>query len=333
MKWFLDLAGFSRPQIDDLLGLAARLHRSPEPDALRGKVLALLFRDQCPHARASMEAAMARLGGQTTVLAPPGPYFEVGHETTMNGETREHLLDAVSAFSRYSHAIGVRSLGYGTRLAADLREELFTQVSSKASVPLINLGSATNNPCQALADWRTLDTLETPGRGGRFTLAWTWSPQAMPYSNPAAILHMATMRGMRVTVLRPDAYALPRPIIEKARQAGQASGGAVLETSDRAEAMDGAHVIYASTWSAPNAYGDEAANASLSEACTSWCVDERWFAGAQENCWLMTACAPRRNADVVDDVIDGPRNVRPSQARSLVDVQMAVLYRMLVSNV
>ncbi len=333
MKWFLDLAGFSRPQIDDLLGLAARLHRAPEPGALSGKVLALLFKDPSPHACASMEAAMARLGGQSTVLSPPPGYFEVRPEAAMNGAAQEHLLDAVSAYSSYSHAIGVRSLGYRGGLTADLREELFTQIGRSATVPLINLGSATNNPCQALADWHTLDNLGTPGRGGRLTLAWTWHPQAMPYTNAASILHMAAMRGMRVTVLRPDAFALPRPIIEKARQAGQASGGAVLETTNRSEAMDGAHVMYASAWSAPQSYCDSVANAELSEACRSWCIDERWFNGAQEDCWLMQSSAPRRNADVVDDVVDGPRNVRNAQTRSMVDVQMAVLYRMLVSNV
>ena len=250
----------------------------------------------------------------------------------MNGEAQEHLLDAVGAFSRYSHAIGVRSLGRHDELAADLREELFTQVSRKATVPLVNLGSATNNPCQALADWHTLDSLGTPGNGGRLTLAWTWHPEALPYSSAASVLHMAAMRGMRVTVLRPDAFALPRPVVEKARHAAQGSGGSVLETADRSQAMDGAHVMYAAAWSAPLTYCDGPANAKLSEACRSWCVDERWFHGAQENCWLMQSSAPRRNVDVVDDVIDGPRSVRNTQARSLVDVQMAVLYRMLVSN-
>ncbi|MEM9058176.1 MAG: hypothetical protein AAGD86_11905, partial [Pseudomonadota bacterium] len=223
--------------------------------------------------------------------------------------------------------------GYRESLAADLREELFTEVSRKATVPLINLGSATNNPCQALADWHPMDTLEMPGAGGRLTLAWTWHPKAMPYSDAAAILHMAAMRGMRVTVLRPDAYALPKAVVEKARQAAQTANGAVLETSDRSEAMDGAHVLYACSWSAPHAYCDQSTNAQLAEACKSWCIDERWFAGAQEDCRLMQSNAPRRNASVVDDVVDGPRNVRAVQARSLVDVQMAVLYRMLVSNV
>jgi ornithine carbamoyltransferase len=43
MKNFNDLADFSQPEIADLLALANRLQQNPEPGALQGKVLALLF--------------------------------------------------------------------------------------------------------------------------------------------------------------------------------------------------------------------------------------------------------------------------------------------------
>ena len=43
MKEFNDLADFSVPEIDDLLALASRLETAPEPRALEGKVLSLLF--------------------------------------------------------------------------------------------------------------------------------------------------------------------------------------------------------------------------------------------------------------------------------------------------
>jgi len=43
MRRFNDLADFSREEIQELIGLAARLDRNPEPRALAGKVLSLLF--------------------------------------------------------------------------------------------------------------------------------------------------------------------------------------------------------------------------------------------------------------------------------------------------
>ena len=76
-------------------------------------------------------------------------------------------------------------------------------------------------------------------------LSWVYHPRALPLAVPAAALHMAAQRGMEVVVLRPDGYALPEPIMAKARAAAAGSGGSVSETADRAAALAGAHVLYA----------------------------------------------------------------------------------------
>ena len=81
-----------------------------------------------------------------------------------------------------------------------------------------------NHPCQALADWKTLDDLGLPRRG-KFVLSWVNHPRALPLAVPAATLHMAAHRGMDVVVLRPEGYALPARLMDKARTAAAASGG------------------------------------------------------------------------------------------------------------
>ena len=43
MNRFLDLADLQRENVKDLLGLASRLQQTPQPQALAGKVLGLLF--------------------------------------------------------------------------------------------------------------------------------------------------------------------------------------------------------------------------------------------------------------------------------------------------
>ena len=43
MKRFLDLADFTREEVLSLLELARRLERQPEPRALAGKLLGLVF--------------------------------------------------------------------------------------------------------------------------------------------------------------------------------------------------------------------------------------------------------------------------------------------------
>jgi N-acetylornithine carbamoyltransferase len=194
--------------------------------------------------------------------------------------------------------------------------------------PLVNMESAMSHPCQALADWHTLDELRVPERG-KFVLSWTNHPRALPLAVPSSTVHMAAMRGMEVVVLRPDGFALPEQIMEKARQAAKASGGAVHETTDRAEALSGAHVVYAKEWGSPQHYGDNEADARLREYLGDWCVKDSWFKTADPRCHFMHCLPVRRNVAVADEVLDGSRSVVVREAFNRMVVQMAVLYRLL----
>jgi N-acetylornithine carbamoyltransferase len=194
--------------------------------------------------------------------------------------------------------------------------------------PLINLESAMNHPCQALADWKTLDDLAVP-HGGRFVLSWVNHPRALPLAVPAATLHMAAHRGMEVVVLRPEGYELPAALMDKARAAAAASGGSVSETGDRASALAGAQVVYAKEWGSPRHYGDREADAALRRELGDWMVRESWFGRAAPDCRFMHCLPVRRNVAVADEVLDGPRSVVLREAHNRMVVQMAVLHRLL----
>ncbi|MFQ5609699.1 MAG: hypothetical protein ACE5F8_05450 [Woeseiaceae bacterium] len=62
MKAFNDLADFSNEEIRALLTLANRLDEQPEPQALHGKVLSLLFLSPSLRTRGSFQAARSRRG-------------------------------------------------------------------------------------------------------------------------------------------------------------------------------------------------------------------------------------------------------------------------------
>jgi len=130
-------------------------------------------------------------------------------------------------------------------------------------------------------------------------------------------------------VLRPDGYALPDPVMAKARAAAAASGGSVTETTDRAAALAGAHVLYAKEWGSPACYGDADAEAALRRPLADWQVREPWFAGARADCHFMHCLPVRRNVAVADEVLDGPRSRVVREAANRMVVQMAVLHRLL----
>ncbi len=330
MNRFLDLADFEREEILDLLALAQSLRSQPERRALAGKVLGLLFMNPSLRTLASFQTAMAHLGGSCFVVTPgQGTWqLETRQNAVMDGAAAEHIREGIPVLASYCDALGVRAFAEGKSLENDLSETLFRQIDALCPAPLINLESAVNHPCQALADWRTLDELGTPTRG-KFVLTWVYHPRALPLAVGSAIVHMAAMRGMDVVVARPDGFALPPEIMDRARRAAASSGGSVSETSDRAAALKGAHVVYAKEWGSTAHYGDSEADARLRAGLKDWCVREQWFTAAAPGARFMHCLPVRRNVAVTDEILDGPRAAVKLEAFNRLIVQTAVLHRML----
>ncbi len=334
MKRFIDLAENTPEAIAELLELAAHLDRHPEPQVLAGKVLGMLFFNPSLRTVASFQAAMGRLGGTSFVITPgTGTWkLEARNGIVMDGEAAEHIREAVPVLASYADVLGIRAFAGGINLEADLEERKFMEMAEICPAPLVNLESAVNHPCQALADWKTMDDLGVPANGGRFVLSWANHPHPLPLAVPSAAVHMAAMRGMDVTVLRPDAYALPEPIMQRARDAAAAAGGSLRETDDREEAMQGAHVVYAKSWASTRHYGQPAEDLNLRRTLEHWMVSESWFANAAAEAIFMHCLPVRRNVVVADEVLDGPRSRVLPQARNRMTVQQAILHRLLVGG-
>lgn len=331
MKQFVDLSQLSLEEIQVLLQLAQRLEQHPEPEALRGRVLGLLFMNPSLRTLASMQSAMGRLGGSSFVITPGnGTWgFETRPQVVMDGEAAEHIREAIPVLASYSDVLGIRAFAGLEDLTADLEEQTFNRLASLCDVPLMNLESAINHPCQALADWRTLDALQVP-RHGKFVLSWAWHPKALPLAVPTATLWGAAQRGMQVTVLRPEGYELPTPIMNHARQLASLSGGSVSESHEKTEALEGATVLYAKSWGSPRFYGKREEERNFRAHLRHWCVSPDWFEHASPACRFMHCLPVRRNVVVQDAVLDGPRSVVLQQARNRLWVQMAVLHQLLL---
>ncbi len=330
MKAFNDLADFSNDELAALLALASRLDEHPEPEALKGKVLSLLFLSPSLRTLASFQAAMVRLGGGSFVISPEMSIhgIETRPGIVMDGAAAEHIREAVPVIASYGDAIGIRAFAQRRNLEEDMAETEFNALTDLIDTPYINMESAMNHPCQNLADWKTMDDLGIPSNG-KFVLSWAYHPRALPLAVPASTLYIAARRGMDVTVLRPEGFELPDTIMQKSRAAADAAGGSITETDDREEAMQGAQVIYAKSWSSTKHYGDRLADEKLRNELDGWCVDDPWFDNAADDCRFMHCLPVRRGVVVSESVLDGPRNVVIHEARNRMLAQMAVLYQMM----
>jgi len=331
MKYFNDLADYGIEEINTLLELANRLDRYPEPEALIGKVLALLFLSPSLRTLTSFQAAMTRLGGGAFVVSPDMSIhgLETQSGIVMDGVAAEHIKEAVPVIASYSDAIGIRSFADRKDLADDLKDKKYNRLIGLVDKPYINMESAINHPCQNLADWKTLDDYKIPNNKGKFVLSWAYHPKALPLAVPASTLCMAAMRGMDVTVLRPEGFELPDTVMQKAKLAANLSGGNIKETSDRIEAMENAHVIYAKSWISAAHYDDQLAESEARQKLADWCISEKWFDNAKESCRFMHCLPVRRGVVVEDEVLDGSRSVVIHEARNRMLAQMSVLHQMM----
>jgi N-acetylornithine carbamoyltransferase len=330
VKNYLSLAQLAPAEVENLLALATRLERRPEPQALAGKILGLLFLNPSLRTLASFQAGMARLGGSSFVISPgAGSWLlETRDGAVMDGVAAEHVKEAIPVLASYADALGIRSFASGSDLAADLSDATFQAMATACPKPLLNLESAIDHPCQALGDWKTLDDLAVP-RNGKLVLSWANHPKPLPLAVPAAVLHMAAYRGMEVVVLRPEPFALPEAVMARARAAAEISGGRVWETADRAAALEGAVGIYAKSWSSPQVYGDAAAETALRAGLGDWCVGDDWFSTTRPDARFFHCLPVRRNVVVKDEVLDGPRSAVVRQAENRMWAQMALLHRLL----
>jgi N-acetylornithine carbamoyltransferase len=330
MNRFHSLTDFAPAAIREQVALAARLERAPEPRALAGKILGLLFFDPSLRTLASMQSAMARLGGSSIVLSPGrGTWqLETRDGVVMNGAAAEHVREAIPVLAGYCDALGIRAFAGGADLAADLADTEFRKMTALSPIPTINLESAIDHPCQALADWKTLDELGVPA-DGKLVLSWANHPKPLPLAVPAAVVQMAALRGMELVILRPDAYALPDAVMNRARSIAQQTGARITETDDRTAAMSAAHTLYAKSWSSPRHYGDPQAETELRNQNRAWTIDQDWFAGAQPESRFLHCLPVRRNVVVTDAVLDSPRSAVVRQAHNRQWAQMAVLHTLL----
>jgi N-acetylornithine carbamoyltransferase len=334
MRTFLDLDDLGDDRLEAVLARARELERRPASTALAGRVVGLLFMNPSLRTLASMQAGVAQLGGSSFVISPGAGSWklELRDGAVMDGDAAEHVREAIPVLGQYADALAVRCFARAADLAEDLADGVIRTMAELSPVPFVNLESAASHPCQALGDWKTLEDLDVPRRGGKFVLSWAYHPKALPYAVPASTLAMAARRGMHVTVLRPHGFALPEPIMAKARVLAARCGGEVEETADRRAAMDGAHVLYAKSWTAPALYGHPEEEARLRAPLREWCVRESWFAGARPEAKFMHCLPVRRNVKVADEVLDGPRSAVVREAGNRLHAQKALLVEMLAEG-
>jgi ornithine carbamoyltransferase len=209
-RHFLTGTELSAQELHGLIDRALELKAAPHSsDALRGRIVALIFQKPSTRTRVSFEAGIAELGGHPMVLRTDELQLSRG----------ESVRDTAYVLSRHAAAIGIRT--------GD--DALVGEMAEHATVPVINMLTPSHHPCQALADLLTLR--EAFGRLEGLTVAYVGDGNNVARS----LIEVGALAGVNVRVAAPDGYQLE-------------PGPHGVLTADPAEAVDGADAVYTDVW-------------------------------------------------------------------------------------
>ncbi len=326
----LSLQDLSEREVDDLLDLSVRIKRRAGAFQLAGRTIGLLFFRPSLRTRASFEAAVHQLGGQAIHLTASSDFWELESSdgTVMDGRAPEHVKDAARVLSRYVSALAIRPALAGQSWAVDRRDESIRAWAAFARVPVINMESALWHPLQALSDLMTMREALGELRGRTLSIVWTHSPQAASPSVVHSLLLASLRAGMQVRLAHPDGYELDDQVLTEARALAESQGTTFESGGSAQDAVRGAHVVYARSWGSLEAYGNPTLAASRRARTQGWLVDEKLLRGGSE-ARLMHAGPVRRNLEVTDEVLDGPRSLVYEQAENRLHSQKALLAKLL----
>jgi N-acetylornithine carbamoyltransferase len=273
---------------------------------------------------------MIQLGGQVIQLSSASDFWDLEERegTVMDGKAPEHIKDAAAVLSRYVDVLAIRPRSAGSSWNEDRKDAQIRSWATHARVPVINMESALWHPLQALADLMTLrETLGNLG-GKRLALVWTRSPTPASPAPVHSLLHAALRCGMHVSLAHPDGYELDADVLAEAEGLARESRAEFTRGGDLSQAVEGAHVVYGRSWFSLEDYGNPTLAATRRARSAAWTIDENLMSkGADAR--LMHAMPVRRNLEVSDAVLDGPRSLVYVQAENRLHSQKALLAMLL----
>lgn len=326
----VSLQDFSDDALSQVLDLSSDLKRVSVAPSLTGRSAGLLFFRRSLRTRCSFEAAVNQLGGHSINMNAMSDFWELEARTgvVMDGRAPEHIQDAAAVLSRYVDVLAIRPALGGTSWEEDRRDTSIRAWAECAGVPVINMESALWHPLQALADLMTMR--ESLGKldGKQLTFCWTHSPTSASPAVVHSLILAALRQGMNVRVAHPAGYDLDEEVMSAASDLAAAKGRELQTTQDRNQATEGAHVVYARSWSSLSDYGNPTLSASRRSRTTDWKVDEELLSIGSDT-RLMHAMPVRRNLEVPDAVLDGERSLIYDQAENRLHSQKALLKHLL----
>jgi N-succinyl-L-ornithine transcarbamylase len=277
-------------------------------DLGKHKTLVMLFFNSSLRTRLSTEKAAKNLGMDVMILNVNDAWnieFEDG--SIMNGNSSEHIKEAAQVISQYADIIAVRAFPTLQDKAKDESEYILNNFKKYATVPIVNMESATAHPLQALADAITISELTEKAKP-KVVLSWAPHPKALPQAVANSFVEMMQDLEVDFTLTHPEGYEL-----------SEASTKDTPLNHNQEDALKDADFVYVKNWSNYKDYG------KVLNQDENWMMTKAKLGDAK----FMHCLPVRRNVVVEDAVLDSDQSVVIKQANNRTYAAQIVLKQIL----
>ena len=234
--------------------------------------------------------------------------FEDG--TIMNAGKAEHIKEAAAVVSQYCDVLAIRAFASLQDKQNDEAELVIKSFQKYASVPIVNMESATAHPLQALADAVTIAEYKEKERP-KVVLSWAPHPKALPHAVANSFVKMMKLQDADFVITQPEGYELDPRLTQ----------GCTIEYDQR-KALQDADFVYVKNWSSYAEYG------KVVNLYPDWMITQDKME-LTDNGKFMHCLPVRRNVVVVDAVLDGAHSLVIEQANNRTFAAQLVLKKIL----
>jgi len=285
-----------------ILKLGHDVKRNPREyrHALDARQMVLMFEKASLRTRLSFETGINTLGGNAI-------FFD--QTSSLLGE-RESIADVARNVERWVDVIVLRTYAHDT----------IVEMAANARVPVVNALSDFEHPCQALADFMTLEEHFGSVRGLNFTYIGDGNNVCH------SLMLTGAQLGANVTVATPRGYSPDIEIVTLAREKAAENGCEIRLTQDPQAGAEAADAIYTDVCVS---MGFEHESTKRAPIFRPFQVNEALMSKANPQAVFMHCLPARRNAEVTDAVLDGPQSIVFDQAENRMHAQKALLLLLL----
>jgi ornithine carbamoyltransferase len=290
---------WSSTDVRDLLQRTTEIKARPSRYAsvLRNKHIALIFEKPSLRTRVTFEVGIQSMGGFVVFL---------DHTQARLGE-RESIPDVARNLECWVQGI----------VARVYEQRVLEEMAANIAIPVVNALSDKFHPCQALADFFTLE--EKFGSVKGFKLAYVGDGNNVCHS----LLYLAARLGVHIRIATPANYTPDAGVLADAKRVAKETRAKIELFTDPHEAVSGVQAVYTDSWTS---MGFEAEETVRRKVFQPYQVNQKLMDGAAPGAVFMHCLPAHRGAEVTNEVLDAPYSVVLQQSENRMYVQKAILH-------